>query len=145
MLCGWEQKRKKAEKERWKERWKDRQRKTGRERKVERQAEKDRQRKKGGKKGGKTGRERKAEKGQAEKDRWKERWQDRQRKAVLVHSTTKYTCTTTYPLENSNNGAGQHKVTKRSLLLEANNANNGPTTVVLPAPMTWQVLEVLEG
>ena len=111
------------------------------ERKVERQAEKDRQRKKGGK----TGRERKAEKGQAEKDRWKERWQDRQRKAVLVHSTTKYTCTTTYPLENSNNGAGQHKVTKRSLLLEANNANNGPTTVVLPAPMTWQVLEVLEG
>ena len=88
--------------------------------------------KKGGKKGGKTGRER-----QAEKDRRKERWQDRQRKAVLVHSTTKYTCTTTYPLENSNNGAGQHKVTKRSLLLEANNANNGPTTVVLPAPMTW--------
>ena len=99
---------------------------------MARQAEKDRQRKKGGK----TGRERQAEK-ERRKKMWKERGKDRQRKAVLVHSTAKHTCTTTYPLENSNNGAGQHKVTKRSLLLEANNANNGPTTVVLPAPMTW--------
>ena len=40
------------------------------------------------------------------------------------------------PLLNSNNGAGQHMVTRRSLLEEANRASSGPTTVVFPAPMT---------